>query len=222
MTHWSVLTVLSYAETFSILIALIFWVAESRERTQQKHYLAWQVINTAQGKGGSGWRLDALEQLNEDHVPLVGVDASEAFLQDVRLDNAELRRATFRAADLRGAQFQHASLEDTNFTSANLRDADLRSADLTGATLSDADLTGANLSRANVNCVVFDKADLRGADLANLEDWRSCKYWRLANIYGAKHAPAGLEKWAADHGAVQIADTDKWNASIEASSPTQK
>ena len=105
MTHWSVLQVLSYAETFSILIAPIFWVAESHERTQQKHYQAWQVINTAQGKGGSGGRLDALEQLNEDRVPLVGVDASEAFLQDVRLDKAELRRATFRAADLRRCAF---------------------------------------------------------------------------------------------------------------------
>ena len=170
MTHWSVLQVLSYAETFSILVALIFWVAESHERTQQRHFQAWQVVNTAQGKGGSGGRLDALEQLNEDRVPLVGVDASEAFLQNIRLDKAELRRATFRAADLRGARFQHGLMEDTNFASANLRGADLRNADLTGATFSDADLTGAKLSRANVNGVVFDKADLHGADLANVED----------------------------------------------------
>lgn len=221
MTHWSVLKVLSYAETFSILIALIFWVAESHERTQQKHFQAWQVINTAQGKGGSGGRLDALEQLNEDRVPLVGVDASEAFLQNIRLDKAELRRATFRAADLRSARFQHASMEDTNFASANLRGADLRNADVSGATFSDADLTGAKLSRANVNGVVFDKADLRGADLANLQDWRSSDSWRLANIYGVKNPPDGLVRWAAEHGAVQMASTEQWNAAIEAAATSQ-
>src|SRR5580704_16094683 len=110
--RWSLLRVLAYAETFSVLVALIVWVAEAHERTQQKHYQAWQVINTAQGKGGSGGRLDALEQLNEDRVPLVGVDAAEAFLQDVHLDKAELRRATFQAADLRRAHFHHASLAD--------------------------------------------------------------------------------------------------------------
>ena len=222
MTHWSVLKVLSYAETFSVLVALVFWVAESHERTQQKHYQAWQVINTAQGKGGSGGRLDALEQLNEDHVPLVGVDASEAFLQDLHLDKAELRRSTFRAADLRGARFQHALLQDSNFASANLRNADLQNADLSGATLSDADLSGANLGRANVNGASFDKTDLRGADLTSLQDWRSVDSWRLANIFGAKNPPDGLEKWAAEHGAVQIANTEQWNAAIEAAAPKEK
>ena len=95
LSRWSLLKVLAYAETFSVLVALIVWVAEAGDRTQQRHYQAWQVINTAQGKGGSGGRIDALRELNDDNVPLTGVDVAEAFLQGVHLDGAELRRANF-------------------------------------------------------------------------------------------------------------------------------
>lgn len=203
-------------------VALMFWIAEAPERTQQKHYQAWQVINTAQGKGGSGGRIDALEQLNEDRVPLVGVDVSEAFLQDVHLDKAELRRAMFRSADLRRACFFRASMEDANLTYANLRGADLRSANLTEATLVDADLSGANLCDANVHGVLLERADLRGADLSNLRDWQSIASWKLANVDGVRNPPEGSVKWAAEHGAVQFADTGQWNAAIDASSPKDK
>jgi hypothetical protein len=65
---------------------------------KQKHYQAWQVINSAQGKGGSGGRIDALEELHRDAVPLVGVDVSDAFLQGVDLNGANLLRGNFRAA----------------------------------------------------------------------------------------------------------------------------
>src|SRR5438552_11527553 len=64
LSKWSFLEVLEYAGSFSILIAVIFYFAESGQRTQARHYQAWQVINTAQGKGGSGGRIDALAQLN--------------------------------------------------------------------------------------------------------------------------------------------------------------
>ena len=47
--------------------AVIFYFTESGDRRKQKHYHAWQVINTAQGKNGSGGRIEALQELNEDH-----------------------------------------------------------------------------------------------------------------------------------------------------------
>ena len=56
-------------------------LGESKDRIKQKHYQAWQVINSAQGKGGSSGRIDALEELHQDGVLLVGVDVSDAFLQ---------------------------------------------------------------------------------------------------------------------------------------------
>src|SRR5258708_33636886 len=51
---WSIFEVLEYVGSFSILLAVIFYFADAGDRTKQKHYQALQVINTAQGKGGSG------------------------------------------------------------------------------------------------------------------------------------------------------------------------
>src|SRR5437762_2897281 len=146
LSKWSFLEVLEYAGSFSILIAVIFYFAESGERTQARHYQAWQVINTAQGKGGSGGRIDALQALNDDHVALVGVDLSDAFLQNVELENADLHRSDIRRGDLRGAKLSGANLDFANLGSANLRKADLRDAILTSVNLQEADLAGADLS----------------------------------------------------------------------------
>src|ERR1700761_9324041 len=99
LSRWSFLEVLEYLGSFSILIAVIFYFTESGDRLKQKHYQAWQVINTAQGMGGSGGRIDALQELDEDGVPLVGVDVSDAFLQGIDLSGADLGRSNFSSAD---------------------------------------------------------------------------------------------------------------------------
>ena len=87
------LEVLEYVGTLSIVFGVISYFAESGDRVKQKHYQAWQVINTAAGKGGSGGRIDALEELNQDNVPLVGVDVSDSFLQNIDLAQANLVRS---------------------------------------------------------------------------------------------------------------------------------
>src|SRR5215467_4955460 len=101
LSRWAFLEVLEYASSLSVLVAVIFYYAESGDRKKQKHYQAWQVINTAQGKGGSGGRIEALQELNADHEPLAGVDASGAFLQGIKLHGANLLRADFSGCDLR-------------------------------------------------------------------------------------------------------------------------
>src|SRR5271165_2704790 len=112
---WALVEVLEYLEKFSIVIALIFYFSESGDRMKQKHYQAWQVINTSQGRGGSGGRIEALQELNHDGVPLVGVDVAGAFLQGIHLPMAHLLRADLNAVDARNSDFQAA-----NFTNANL------------------------------------------------------------------------------------------------------
>ena len=59
LERWAFLDVLERLSTFSILVVAIFYFAKSGDRLKQKHYQAWQVINTAQGQGGSGGRLEA-------------------------------------------------------------------------------------------------------------------------------------------------------------------
>src|ERR1700761_2111834 len=99
LSRWALLEVLEYLGTLSVLIGVIFYFAESGDRLKLKHYQASQVINTSQGKGGSGGRIEALAELNDDRVPLIGVDVSGGFLQGVRLERAKLARANFEACD---------------------------------------------------------------------------------------------------------------------------
>src|SRR5271166_2173948 len=135
LSRWSFLEVLEYLGSFSILVAVIFYFSESGDRLKQKHYQAWQVINTAQGKGGSGGRIEALQELDQDGVPLVGVDVSGAFLQGIRLPRARLLRADLNAVDARNS-----NLAGVDFTLANLNSANLRGAVLDRANCSQADL----------------------------------------------------------------------------------
>ena len=147
--------------TLSIFFAVISYFSESGDRLKQKHFQAWQVINTAQGKGGAGGRIDALEQLNEDGVALVGVDLSDAFLHGIDLKGGDLGRSNFSSADIRGGSFKDARMEYANLTSANIRNGSFQGADLRNATLQDADLQGADLGDANLEGADLSKADLR-------------------------------------------------------------
>jgi len=142
LSNWRFLQVLHYLRTFGILVAVIFYFSESGDRLKQKHYQAWQVINTAQGKGGNGGRLDALQELNEDRVPLVGVDVSGAFLQGLLLEKANLARANLERADLRAASLRRAKLDHANLTGAVLRHASLAEVSVEGAILTGCEIYG--------------------------------------------------------------------------------
>ena len=202
LSNWTFLEVLDYLETFSVLIAVIFYFSESGDRVKQRHYQAWQVVNTSQGKGGSGGRIEALQELNEDHVPLVGVDVSGAFLQGVRLEKARLLRANFSAADARDGRFSAADFSNANLHSANLRRSNLEQASFQSADLGDADLTGADLAGADLTEVSLADADLTNADLRGMR-WEHITNIKSANIFGVKNPPQGFVEWAVKHGAVQ-------------------
>jgi uncharacterized protein YjbI with pentapeptide repeats len=203
LSNWTFLEVLDYLETFSVLIAVIFYFSESGDRVKQRHYQAWQVVNTSQGKGGSGGRIEALQELNADRVPLVGVDVSGAFLQGVRLEKARLLRANFSAADLRDGKFLSADFTNANLHSANLRRSNLEHASFQGANLDETDLTGADLGGADLTDATLADADLTSADLRGAH-WEHIAGLKNANIFGVKNAPQGFIEWAIKHGAQQI------------------
>jgi uncharacterized protein YjbI with pentapeptide repeats len=207
--NWALLEVLEYLGTFSVLIAVIFYFAESGDRTRQRHYTAWTVINTAQGKGGSGGRIEALEELNGDRVALTGLDASLAFLRGVQLPHAILSRCSLEAADLRMSVFPDADLSFCNLKSANFRETDFERAKLSDADLNNADLNSADLSASDFSRTDLTNADLRNTDLKNIR-WDGITSMRLANIYGMRNAPAGFVAFAMAHGAVTAASDDEW------------
>jgi uncharacterized protein YjbI with pentapeptide repeats len=214
MGGWVVLELLEYLGTLSILFAAVSFFAESGNRVKQKHYQAWQVINTAQGKGGSGGRIDAMQELLADGVPLVGVDVSGAFLQGISLDGADLTRANFQSSDVRDGSFQRAQLQFANVTSANFRAGSFRKADLRWASLKDADLVGADLSEADLEGVDLSRADLRNTNLQGVK-WDAEVNLRSANVFGVKNPPAGFLDFAKLKGAVSMESEQAWNALLE-------
>jgi hypothetical protein len=202
LSNWKLLEVLEYLSSLSILVAAIFYFSESGDRAKQKHYQAWQVINTAQGKGGSGGRLEALQELNADRVPLVGVDVAGAYLQGIRLERSSLLRANFSAADVRAGDFRGADLSDANLHGANFRGGNFSGTILRRAELDDADLVDANLSNADLAGASLANTDLRRTDL-NGARWRDIASIKGANIGGMKDLPEGFRAWALQHGAVE-------------------
>lgn len=209
--NWTFLELLDYLSTFSVLVAVIFYFHDADNRLRQKHYQAWQVINTAQGKGGSGGRIEALQELDADGVSLVGVDVSGAFLQGVQLSNAHLRRSDFNSADVRNSNFQSADLADSDLGSANFRESRLHGASFQGVRLDEADLWGADLSDADLADASLIDVDLRQADLNGIR-WQQIRSLSGANIYAVRNAPQGFVAWAVQRGAVQIESDDKWEA----------
>ena len=215
--NWAFLEVIESLGTFSVLVAVVFYFADSGNRIKQRHYQAWQVINTAQGKGGSGGRIEALQELNHDKVPLIGVEAASAFLQGINLRGARLNRCTFQASDLRNSDLANADLTFCNLHSANLRGSNLNRAQMQDADLTDADLNGSILSEATLARADLTRTDLRNADLTRI-DWRQIASFDLANIWSVRNPPEGFVAFALAHGAVSLASDEDW-AKAEKSGP---
>lgn len=201
LSNWALLEVLEYLGTFSVLVAVIFYFSEAGDRVKLRHYQAWQVINTAQGKGGSGGRIEALQELNDDRVPLVGVDVSSAFLQGLRLEHANLLRSDFSSADVRNGDLSDCDFTLANLNSVNLRDARLDRTRLVQTNLNDSDLTGASLAGADLTGATLDNADLRNADLRDAK-WQRIQSIKGANVGKVRNVPPGFVEWAVKNGAV--------------------
>ena len=78
--------------------------------------------------------------------------------------DANLQEANFSGADLTRARLSGSRLASTCFAEATLCGADLRGADVTAA-----DFSVANLSGARVDDVFFRAAEIRGADISEIE-----------------------------------------------------
>lgn len=82
-------------------------------------------------------------------------------LQQVMLDNEDLRNVDFSGANLQNAFLQNSNLEGANFENANLRGAYLNLANLKNANFKNADLrftklVGANIEGANFTDAIYD------------------------------------------------------------------
>lgn len=150
---------LNIVEGFSILVAVWLFFLEAPERDKQAHYEAWKTIDSAHGLRNSYARLQALQDLNSDRIPLRGFTAPEADLRGIDLSGADLSHAYLSGADLSNANLSHANLSHANLVETKLTNANLNNSQLTGADLSyadfieaelqDVDFVGANIVGAN-------------------------------------------------------------------------
>jgi hypothetical protein len=135
--QWAFVEFLEYAGRFTILVVAIFWFLEAGDRAKERHYRAWDLINSARGSTGDGGRKDALQDLNKDGVSLAA---------------APLEKASLPKVDLRGAYLVGTRLEGANLAAANLEGARLG-----GANLHYADLGGArNLTQDQLDATNGD------------------------------------------------------------------
>ena len=159
---------LSIVEGFSILVAVWLFFLEAPERDKKAHYEAWKTIDSAHGLRNSYARLQALQDLNSDRIPLIGFSAPEADLRGINLEGADLTNAYLSGADLTNANLSNANLSHANLVETKLTNANLRNSQLTGANLSYADLIEANLQDvdfvgANIIGTNFVRANLAQA-----------------------------------------------------------
>ena len=150
---------LNIVEGFSILVAVLLFFLEAPERNKQAHYEAWKTIDSAHGLRNSYARLQALQDLNSDRVPLRGFNAPEADLRGIDLSGADLSNAYLSGADLSNADLSNANLNHANLVETNLNNANLANSQLTGADLSYADLIEADLQEVD-----FVGANIVGAN----------------------------------------------------------
>lgn len=117
------------------MFAVAVYFNEAPDRKKQKHYQAWQVINTAQGKGGSGGRIEAMQELNADKIALVALSADDALLHSVKLPKANLSRSNFEASDLRDCVLEGAHIELATLVFACFRGCNLQGVHFTDSNL---------------------------------------------------------------------------------------
>lgn len=193
------------AEIIAIVSAVFLYFKEAPARKDQKHYEAFQVINSATGNRMSRARLIALQDLNNDNVSLEAWDLTDSNLENINFFSASLSGAVLVRANLRNANFEfadldRANLERANFQGANLKKDDLRKANLSnvnlkGANLKGANLKGANLEKSKLYSAHLDKADLSNTNLKNADFEGTVLYqtdFEGANFDGTNLASACL------------------------------
>lgn len=223
------------------IIAVITFHNEVQDRKKQKHYQAWQVIYQAEGKKSQGGRNQALMELNEDNISLMGIDLSGGTsLEGINLSKADLRESNLSNSNLQGinlykANLWKAKLINADLSVANLKKAHLYSANLSQSTiyyaqlnecnmekaelvnaiLNEAELVSVNLKEANFYGSSLTGANLRYANLESIKNWNEIKEIKLANLYGVKNPPDDFVKWAIETmGAVSVESDSDWRKQV--------
>jgi hypothetical protein len=192
-----------------VAVSYAMSASERREAAESqlkaKHYQAWQVINSASGMISDSGRSDALRDLIDDGVSLLGIKLASANLPGIDLSDGQLQDADMTNVIMLGGCFKRA-----NLLNANMSNGVFDKSDFEGATL-----LGAKMKSTQLFYVSFDNADLSYADLRDAivpTRLMAAKSIKGANIYGAS-APSNQQDFfqkALKAGAVCISSDGDW------------
>ena len=182
----AVLSLLALVTNATIIFGFWSWIFGNDDRLKQKHFQAWQVINSAIGEKTEGGRRDAIDDLYEDGIPLTGLNLKGAFLPGLQLPTKCFslwrwfevpaffcKKFSFLTVSLEAklseADFQEARLSRANFQGADLSDANFQGADLSGAQFQRANLSRANFQQSKTILLEanFQKARLLETEFPN-------------------------------------------------------
>jgi Pentapeptide repeats (8 copies) len=155
--------VLEYAGKLTVLIALIYWIADYRERQEAAIQTAWSVLNTK--GGGRKESLEYLARRNDDLGGLYGYLAR----RNVDLRGLYGGSGYFSGIVLEGRDLSWSDLQDANFDGADLNGAALQGSNLSGTSFKGAYLEGAHLQNSHFSgASSFEGAHLKGADFTKM------------------------------------------------------
>ena len=196
---------LDYTGKLSIIVAAIAFLFQIPGQRQQVQSDAWAVITSAQGQGGSGGRVGALQALARGCARQSIVNGSEAAPRDghvIQQISAGVKHLAFQArlatglimaegidsvfgncVDLSGLTANGAYLVNLKLPRTTLKNANLQDANLQKADFANAELNQVNFQRAILRDANFLNADLSGTNLqgASLQGANL----RGANLQGA-------------------------------------
>ena len=121
---------------------------------------------------------------------MLGIDLSEANLQEADLQGADFYRAWLVGTDFSGARLENAIFGEATLGGAKFRNCDLREANFMKAHLFEADFTGANLTGAKFYGAFLEKTILNGQCL--LGEWFESANLKDALLGGADLSGANL------------------------------
>lgn len=122
-------------------------------------------------KGASSWnhwrKSQVTDELNLDEAQLIGLDLDYMDLSKMSIQNAVIKRCSFKNTDLISANLRGSDLQKNDFSSAKLIAACLDDANLSGSILAQTNILTASTRNTKLENIDFRGHDISGLSLRN-------------------------------------------------------
>jgi len=204
LQNLAVIDLLNIVASLSLISTAIGFFSEADERQKQKHYQAWQMINSAVGQTHEAGRGAAIADLHVDGVSLTGLDINNATIENLDLSPLCFVLGWHVPDPICGLKQQIFSQQTEELSNSDAQEntfkleivseqtAELMSANFQKVNLTESDLEEAFLALSNFQEAILGENNLQGADLlkSNLQKARLI----ANNLQGADLLQSNLQK----------------------------